>query len=144
MTQRECVQVGFTMYVLAANGAITGINACIVPRALKRTEDVDERYTFWKAAWLKALEAWGEKSHKSVHLVPMGVRVCTWNVGETRPGRDSLQHILGVHPGTERCVFFSFSVHFRPFWPNFFIPFRAFQLSPSPPVSQEQGFLRTS
>ena len=29
------MQVGLTMYVLAANGVISGINACIVPRSAK-------------------------------------------------------------------------------------------------------------
>lgn len=97
------MQVGLTMYVLAVNGAITGINACIVPRALKRAEETDDRYTFWKAAWLRALDVWREHAQRSVDVIPVGMRVCTWNVGETKPGHESLQRILGAFPGTKRC-----------------------------------------
>ena len=98
------MQVGHTMYVLAANGAITGVNACVVPRAKGAAADGGgDRHLFWKAAWLRALEAWREHAARSVEVVPVGLRVCTWNVGEARPARDSLQHILGAFPGTKRC-----------------------------------------
>ena len=100
------MQVGLTMYVLAANGVISGINACLVPRSAKRGGDGDggERHGFWKAAWMRALEAWREHAPRSVDVIPVGLRVCTWNVGETKPGRESLQRILGAYPGTKRCA----------------------------------------
>jgi hypothetical protein len=98
------MQVGLTMYVLAVNGALTGINACIVPRAIKRGEETDDRFAFWRAAWLRALEAWREIAQHSVQLVPLGLRVCTWNVGETKPSKESLQRLVGSFPGTPRSA----------------------------------------
>lgn len=91
------------MYALATSGAISGINACVLPRTLPSGE-TNPSHTFWQSCWRRALDAWDARTAESVQSVAVGVRVATWNVGEVRPGRDSIKRVLGVADNLDRCV----------------------------------------
>eukprot|EP00892_Ulva_mutabilis_P009120 jgi/Ulvmu1/6580/UM003_0217.1 len=88
-------QVGLTLYALARSGAVSGVNACVLPKTLP-SGAANPGYAYWQSCWRRALEAWKARADVSVESVAVGVRVATWNVGEVRPGRDSIKKLLGV------------------------------------------------
>lgn len=91
------------MYALAKSGAISGINACVLPKTLP-SGATNPGHTFWQGCWRRALDAWEAQTAESVESVAVGVRVATWNVGEVRPGRDSIKRVLGVADNLDRCA----------------------------------------
>lgn len=91
------------MYALARSGAISGINACVLPKTLPSGK-THPSHPFWQACWRRTLDEWETRSPESVENVAVGVRVATWNVGEGRPGRDSIRKLLGVAADLDKCA----------------------------------------
>lgn len=89
-------QAGNFLYSLARSGTIAAHSARL-PRACAQGCDENAERA-WHSAWCDALDAWERKLGDSVAPVRVGLRVCTWNVNDSRPRAGSVHRLVCGDP----------------------------------------------
>jgi hypothetical protein len=89
-------QAGMFLYSLSRNGTVLARSAAAPPSGDKGA--AAERA--WREVWRGAIDKWEGKLAESVSLESVALRVCTWNVNDSRPRPASVARLVAG----ERCA----------------------------------------